>query len=230
MIPIFEKRWFFENGLIKLKEDEQHPNENSILYTIVYSFLYKHLKHGEVLNYVLPNGQIAGPRSWDNMTGILTYIAHHDSNTVTRIKIWPNYLHPRDIIYIGYVQERFWAYPLLPFLFIMLWWSAFTHYKVRPTLWHWALNGFKEKRYKILKTDSEQLYWIRLHLPERYKFMHWTAKVIVPMLQKRFGDNYFNGICRLRYVPTHPIRLYYEGGKENRDKLFKELSDNYGKK
>lgn len=207
---MIDSNWFFPNGLIKLTPDEEHPNENTILYTITYLLLYAEENHSLVLDWVDRDGQIKGSRSHDNMTAILVYLAKHDLGRFMDIKIFPDHKHPRDIIFIGYVQRRWWAYPLLPLLYIMFLWTAITEYKKRPTLWDWVLQGFPSRR-KILKTDTEILYWIRRQLPKEYKFMHWTAKTIEPLLRKRFGQDYYQGMASIFYrYPDHPNRNYYK--------------------
>lgn len=202
----YKNKWFHANGLIKLNPDETEIQENSILFTITHALANKKRIHKLVIDHVDHEGQIIGTRSWDNMTAIITYLAKTNGDTYKSIKILPKYLHPRDIIYIGYVQRRWWVYPLLPLLYLIFLWTALTEYKVRPTLWDWIFQGFP-KRTKILKTDAEILYWIRLFLPKKYSFIHWTAKTIVPLLQKRFGKDYVNGMMSLYYRhPEHPNR------------------------
>lgn len=206
----YNNLWFHDSGLIKLNFKDTDPQENSILFTITNAFLYKVDKIYETLQFVLPTGQIGGPRSHDNMTAIITYLyASKDCEPYKqRIKIFPNYLHPRDIIYIGYVQKRWWAYFFLPLLYLIFLETALTKFKWRPTPWDWVAQGFPH-RTKIRKTDLEILYWIRLQLPKEYKFIHWTAKTIVPILKKKYGDDYLQGMMELYYRdPEHPNRNY----------------------
>ena len=204
----YDTLWFYEDGLIKLRFKETSLEENSILFTITNCFLYNTIKHELVHDSVMSNGQIVGMRSFDNMTAIITYLCKYDYRKYFIIKIWPQYWHTRDFIYIGYVQNRWWAYPLLPLLYLMFLIMALTTYKVRPAPWDWVLQGFPP-RTKIRKTDTEILYWIRLQLPKRYKFIHWTAKTIVPLLKRKFGKDYLYGMMQLYYRdPEHPNRNY----------------------
>jgi hypothetical protein len=191
-----QKKWFHESGLIKLQPDEKEHQENSILFTITYFLLYSIINHKLVLDHIKEDGNITTSRSHDNMTAIITYFAHHNLGARDRIKIFPDYTHPRDILYIAYVQRRFWVYPFLPLLYLVFLWTALTKYKKR--------NGKK-----ILKTDTEILYWVRLQLPKKYWFMHFTAKTIVPLLQRRFGKDYAQGMFDIYYRNAeHPNRNY----------------------
>lgn len=204
-----DSKWFFENGLMKLTPDQKTPNENSILSTITYAFIYNLPFFNTVFNSLLDNGQIAGTRSHDNMTAIITYLVKRGYNDLAnKIKILPHYIHPRDIFYIAYVQRRWWAFLGFPFMLLDYIHMGITVYKTRPTLWDWFIEGFPP-RTKIRKTDTEILYWIRLQLPREYKFIHWTAKIIVPLFKRKFEEDWFKSMMQLWYRhPYHPNRNF----------------------
>ena len=206
---LFSKKWFHDDLLIKLTPEEIESEENSILYTVTWALRYHKWILYQVGRFVMRDGQIFGPRSHDNMTAIITYLAKYDCmNAVKNIRILPNFIHPRDAIYIAYVQGRIWSYPLLPILFLIFLNMAVKEFKYRPTPWNWIMQGFP-KRFKIRKTDTEILYWIRLHLPQRYKFIHWTRGFIVPILRWKYGADWEQGMFDLFYRhPEHPNRTY----------------------
>lgn len=199
------KKWFDEDGLLHLEPLPSDRVENSILYSVTYWLLYgdrnriymsKILQSLERDGILYDNPQFIGdPCSHDNMTAIITMMVILDM-PIDHIKITKDYAHPRDLIYMGYLKGKWWAYPLLPILFIIFTWTAITKYKVRGDE-------------KIFKTDTEILYWIRTHLPSSYRFIHWTGPYIVGLLKRKFGVDWVQSMMDVYYRnPDHPNRNY----------------------
>lgn len=207
--------WFDNKGLMHLEPMKSPRPENAVLFTITYFLLYGKEKtynpiepwlklfESDGVLYEEPAipPVVASKRatSHDNMTAIITFMVIWGMD-VSHLKIWHRYYHPRDFIYMGYLQRRWWAFPLLPVLFVIFLWSALTKYKVRE------VDGVKQK---IFKTDTEILYWIRLHLPSSYWFIHATRWAIVPCLKLKYGRDWVRRMMEIYYQnPAHPNRSY----------------------
>ena len=138
-------------------------------------------------------------------TSYLLGLNHHKN-----MKIWFRLWHPRDYIWFSYIRNKWydkWCYLFLPLLFCMFLVTALTKYKRRPKIWDWIREGFPERR-KILKTDTEILYWQRYVATNKTRLcMRLIGKVINPLLRKRFGDNVIYAMHEMYYkYPTHPNR------------------------
>ncbi len=219
--------WFDASQLI---HDQPQPrqSENAPLYTVEYDLLSGAVYQGDAyyqktaeffqsMADVDPKGRLSyfqAPwlkerASHDNATALvsLAHFLRHNGQPDWRwdeIKIWGEYWHPRDIIYYGYVQRRWWAYPLLPILFGIYLRTCISEYKIRPTFIDWAKSGFKMERRKILKTDMEILLWIRMACLSHRKCMSLMAKLLKPLLKKRFGENYVHGMMNIYFGSEHP--------------------------
>lgn len=189
---------------------------NGILYTVTWWLLTYfpsnfldiisfHKKSGKYTMTYLPDDH--RPASHDNITPIVVSLALHNEHGLLK-EINPfDWPHPRDFIFIGYVQKRWWAYPLLPILLGIFIYMALNKYKYRPTPWKWVKDGFP-KRSKIFKTDGELLYWIRLQLPKEYRFIHWTKYIIEPILRRKYKSKDWARAAREIYYPDgHPCRI-----------------------
>ena len=183
--------------------------ENALLYSATNWFLgYRDVKSSVFDHTVmscLSDGYVyerpdkrSEKTSHDNMTGVVAYLHSRGYFTlIDRIKPF-SYPHPRDFIWLGYVQRRWWSYPLLPLLFVVFLWTSVTKYKVR--------NGVK-----ILKTDTEILYWIRLQIAHEYSAIWWMNKLIEPIMLRRFGvktnREWIEKMMEIYYKnPSHPNR------------------------
>lgn len=212
------KDYIDENGLMHLQRLPSELDGNAIIYTVTYHLL----KYGRSLNvfnqcmyHYDTNGRYTmtplihdlRPASHDNITAIATAYAIMGNHLQLNDISLRYYLHPRDFIYLGMLQRRWWSYPLLPILFGIFLWMAITKYKRRPTLINWIKEGFP-KRTKLVKTDTELLYWIRLHLPKEYRFIHVTKKLIEPLLRRKYGQWDWAKKAREIYYPAgHPCRM-----------------------
>jgi hypothetical protein len=207
--------WFLEDGVIKLHKTDTDRHENSPLWHVTWLLSNKDFSIQQV-NRVLSFidiGDIKGTRSHDNMTGILTYLVIARDKMkkygfkdmeewcdidIKSLNILPDYTHPRDFLYIAYLQNRWWFWLFSPFWFVILLiifiYMAATKYKVRP-------HG------KFFKTDTEILYWIRLQLPKRYFIIHMTKPFVIPLLKRKYGEDWFYRMMDIYYEdPEHPNR------------------------
>jgi len=196
-----------QDGLMHLEPLPSDRVENSILYSVtnwlldpggrigMWNLLMNCERLGILLDYPWDLNKPQEATSHDNMTAQITMRVILGTN-INHLKIFHRYYHPRDFIYMGYLQGKWWSYPLLPILFIVFLHMALTKYKVR--------NGVK-----IFKTDTEILYWIRLQLPSRYRFIHWTSGIIVYFLKRKFGSAWIKTMMETYYQnPNHPNRNY----------------------
>ena len=195
-------RFIDTDGLMHLEPIPSDRVENSVLYTITYYllkgdfpknfdvWLYQFYDNGIFYDY--PDNH-THPTSHDNMTSIITAMAIF--NVLPKKILLRHYPHPRDWIYIGYLQRKFWAYPFLPLLFVIFLWSALTKYKTR--------NGVK-----IFKTDTEILFWLRTNLPKRFWFIHKIKLLIVFFMKRKFGSDWVANMMNIYYKhPGHPNRV-----------------------
>lgn len=200
---------------IKLRKSDKTPDENTPLYTITWAIIYGVFSPALALGYFkkIKNKLVMkGTRSRDNITALLVYLARIGYlSSAKKVKLLPHCIHPEDFIFCSYVKRRFWVYPFLPFVFFSWLYMAVTKYKVRPDLLEWASNGFKDKRRKIFKTDSEILFWLSTNLPKNYRFVHWSAKLIIPLFKRKFGEDYVQKMMDTFYLEAdHPNRSYKE--------------------
>ncbi len=207
-----QEEWFDEYGMVHV-HPQPSDSENGILFTAEYILLKYDLndlsveevkaysdtiKHHEVSEGVYkqtPWGEV-DPSSHDNTTAIVTASHVLDMEYHETIKILGHYWHPRDWIYYSWLRGDVWSYPFLPLLFLAFLYMALTKYKYR--------NGNK-----ILKTDGELLYWVRSHIDKPFmRFCNW---IIVPLLKRRFGENYVKGMLEIYFKNTeHPNRKLAE--------------------
>jgi len=210
-------KWIDDDGLMRLEPMPSPVPENAILFTVTYwllhnfdirkcftyeDFLGRKIRAKRVLESLERDGVLyeapvnkKEPTSHDNMTAIITMMVILNM-PINHLKIFHRYYHPRDFIYMGYLQRRWWAYPLLPLLLIIFLHMALTKYKKR--------NGKK-----IFKTDTEILFWIRINLPERFRFIHWTKRLIVPLLKRKYDEEWVQAMMDIYYKnPNHPNRNF----------------------
>jgi hypothetical protein len=204
-----ELEWFDSYNLIHDKP-QPRASENAAVYTVLYHTLWELCMFNHVMANVStalfsdhalinPSNSLSYRQapwlniraSHDNATGLISIAsAYHDlvdkGSQWHKIRILPDYLHPRDIIYYGYVQRKWWSYPLLPVLFCILLITVMTRYKTRPGLIDWIKSGFKAERRKMLKSDTEILMWMRFRLLSHRKCISLMAKVLEPMMNRRF--------------------------------------------
>lgn len=214
--------YFDKNGIIKLELEGWHPVENTPLYHVTYLLKtnnFSDVAIKQVLSFI-EIGKIKGSRSHDNMTAIITYLVIAKKYTqdaalkiqmklmIKSLTIRPDYDHPRDFLYIAYLQNRFWFWmwflitlhpylltlnPFFIFLYIFIFMAA-RKYKIR--------NGNK-----IFKTDTEILYWIRIQLPWYFFIIHLTRPFTIPLLQLKYGQFWFHSMMVTYYKePNHPNR------------------------
>jgi hypothetical protein len=200
-------KWFDDDGAIRLTRDGAHPVENTMLYHCTYLMLkrdYSKESAQFVADRWLQNIIDNDPSSHDNMTGVLTYLSLCGDKDSLELVTPFKYPHPRDFLYILYVKHPLAfslcalilaGLPYFIFLGIFLY-MALRKYKYR------TINGVKVK---ILKTDTEILYWIRTMLPKKYFLIHATRPIIEPILRWRFGPDWVYRMMKIYYKDDqHP--------------------------
>lgn len=101
---------------------------------------------------------------------------------------WSRLLHPRDIIYIGLLNNSLICRALKPVLDLMILVTFLTHYKVRP-IWYHRLWAYLTTRNRVpvakyVKTDGELLSYVRFNCYD----MGLIAKICNWLITKRFGS------------------------------------------
>ena len=204
--------WFLPSGMLKFEESDTEPRENSPLCHITWLLRNKLFREQDIIDVIHMHNfnSIRDEVSHDNMTAIYTYLTialETDkielnalkvwaAETIDLLKIWPDYKHPRDMLYIAMLQDRWVWWLLFPVwyvaLMIIFLWMGFDKYKTR-------------KHGTFYKTDTEILYWIRLQLPKRFFVIHATRPFILPLMWWKYGRNWFQKTMELYYgAPDHP--------------------------
>jgi len=197
--------------MVKFEEKDTEPRENTPLAHVTYLLKNKLFREQDVLDvlHMYNFNELRDEVSHDNMTAIYTYltialetgkIESHAmkvwvDETIHRLEIWPTYPHPRDMLYIAMLQDRW------------VWWALFP-------LWCIILLGvfvvmgvdkYKTRKHgTFYKTDTEILYWIRLQLPKRFFVIHATRPFILPLMWWKYGRDWFNKMMEIYYVEGHP--------------------------
>tara|TARA_R110000803_G_scaffold187128_5_gene249503 strand:- start:1560 stop:2309 length:750 start_codon:yes stop_codon:yes gene_type:complete len=114
-------------------------------------------------------------------------------------------LHPRDYIYIGYLNDNIFCKLLMPLFCLMIVESFWGKYKVRPTLWARIKSGFSLETRKMIVTEGELLGLVRkVGLKDKSFLFNWTWKVCMWRMKSKFPDGY-KGVFRKYFwmAPHH---------------------------
>lgn len=115
-------------------------------------------------------------------------------------------LHPRDLIYIGYLNDNKICKLLMPLLCLITIQSFGSVYKVRPTFWNWMLSGFKGERRKMVKTEGELIGLVRdFGLKEKSWLFNWTWEICMALMELKFEEGYKSVFRKFFHLaPQHP--------------------------
>lgn len=163
--------------------------------------------------------------SHDQLTSIISFL--YDANNMKEVKaIWKEikmqkfrynnvtpdapglkFLHPRDILYCGYLAGSFICKLLFPILFLIILETTITKYKYRPTLFNrikfWWETSVWMPTTAILKTDGLLLNFVRFNAVQT-SGMKFTKKICEWILKKRFGEKYWTNIFNIYFPYDHP--------------------------
>lgn len=125
---------------------------------------------------------------------------------------WTRVLHPRDIIFLGYLNKNWWAYPFLPLLSIMAIFSCVTKWVVRPTwyqkIWDYFFKVGLSAPYKDIATSGKCLWFVRFYATRERLWSKITWKVCEWLMVKIVKLNFFDAIhlyFKQRTPEYHPI-------------------------
>ena len=185
--------------------------------------------------------------SHDNITAIacLSYLAPNDTEfnaIMIRAKKyqyrfdnlnpekprWTRMLHPRDIIFLSYLQKNWWAYGFLPLLTLMAVFSCATKWVVRPTwyqkIWNYFFKTGLSNPYRDIATSGKCLWFVRLYtVRDRLwgKITFWLCEkammcftdmnfmeAIILYFKQRTPDKNHPIILSAEYVNKHHAKYY----------------------
>ena len=114
-------------------------------------------------------------------------------------------LHPRDYIYIGYLNNNIICKLLMPLLCIITIYSFLCTKKVRPTFFTRLKSGFKLPKNVMKKTDGQLLTLVRnFSLKGKSNIFNLTYKLCLFIARKTFTNGY-RGIFEHYFVENeHP--------------------------
>lgn len=119
-------------------------------------------------------------------------------------------MHPRDYIYIGYLNDNFWCKLLMPLFCIILIESFLNVTKVRPTFWERLKSGFTLEKRTMKGTDGQLLTLVRMWGIKKDKRPWILSKTwdLCLYIAKKTFTNGFRGIFET-YFPNseHPNRV-----------------------
>jgi hypothetical protein len=122
-------------------------------------------------------------------------------------------MHPRDIIYIGYLNNSFICKLLMPLFNIITIESALQWYKWRPTYLSYILSGFSvnSRPNKIVATDGDLLAFVRAYGLNQQSITYTKTFSLYCLIMKlKFKDG-FNDVFRTYFPnPNHPVRILQE--------------------
>lgn len=130
-------------------------------------------------------------------------------NNQTRKIDFKFFVHPRDIIFIGYLNENIICIFLMPLLYVMGIISFYSYKTVRPEWWnrihHRITKGTWPVKKEIEKTSGAMLYWLRHAVIRRGILRQAFYKVYELLLKRYFGN--WNGLFQAYWrYDGHPIR------------------------
>lgn len=178
MIPLSDREWFDENGLMhQVWKPTEASSENELLYTAEYFLLIGDMYAGcpAMMYFYYTEWEAGKHMSHDNRTGFLS-IAKDDEYSIFKAgKRW--WLHPRDTVYWGYMKYGWPFYPLLPVVSLANIWScARTYKKSKDGKKHITTSGKMLALTRNLGADLKLTQKICSWLIRRNpKFKSWTA-------------------------------------------------------
>lgn len=189
-IGLLKNKNGYYNNIVDVKTGHDAYTSHDQLRTIcVFSVLYGLNYHEEV---------------WKKIKkGLFTY-----DNVIAKFNI-RRLVHPRDIIFIGYLNNNILCNLCISAYFLIAYVTFSKNFKYRPTIWDRVKTRFSQgawpKVNRVQKTDGELLYWVESHV---YKsiFSKFFNKRFNKKIEKRFGSwrQVFS-----KYFPDqkHPINL-----------------------
>lgn len=120
-----------------------------------------------------------------------------------------NFVHPRDILYIGFLLKKWWAYLLFPIFALITIESCFSKWKVRPTILNRVKYFFKnfkiQDKIKMISTDGKLLARDKFETTKDRTLMVYLDKICTWIINKKFGG--WLKIFEIYYKEVnHPIR------------------------
>lgn len=117
-------------------------------------------------------------------------------------------LHPRDYIFLGYLNRNLVCTLLMPLFYLLTLIMFSTRYKVRPTLWERIKSGFTLSTRKIEKTDDELLTFVRFNC---FKKKPWHFRIVYAICMKLLAFRFEGGLTGAWQTyykePDQPIRV-----------------------
>lgn len=115
-------------------------------------------------------------------------------------------MHPRDYIYIGYLNNNLMCKLLMPLFCLMILESFMAKYKVRPTLWARIKSGFTLETRKMVVTEGELLGLVRAFgLKKRSFLFNMTWKLCMFRMKFKFPEMYKDAFALyFSWAPQHP--------------------------
>lgn len=116
-------------------------------------------------------------------------------------------VHPRDFIYIGYINGNIICWLLMPIYYAISMVTFSRDTKTRPTIPDSIKLYFKNKEWPkrtvYRKTDNELLYWVQSHI-DKHPLRNLFSWLFNKVIKKRFGS--WRALFAVYFVPTdHPI-------------------------
>jgi len=165
----------------------------------------RHLSEGEIISI-----------SHDNLTAICSFSYYY--NYDYHKKIWArikgmsysdpraskkHYVHPRDMIFFGILNNNLLCKLFYPILFLIMAWSCFETYKIRPQLhsciWEFFKTGKYPERHKMIGSDAEILSFVRCY-GTKASFSFKLLKICIKFNKLKTFENAF----RTYYKEDHP--------------------------
>lgn len=147
---------------------------------------------------ILSHDDITTVCAWSYING---YVAHEMFWKIlikNKLKYEGRPLHPRDILFLGLLNNSTICRLLSPLLSIMMVHSQARVYKRRT-----YGNGNKVK---LIHTDGKLLNWVRLKTG-LMPLTRWLCNKIIKMRKKHFNGNW-KGVFDVYFEDGHPLRGY----------------------
>lgn len=130
-------------------------------------------------------------------------------NNITPESPGLRFLHPRDILYIGYLNNNWLCTLLFPLLAIIFLFTCINKYKVRPEIWNriwfYLQTGQFCPKVKMIATDGLLLNFVRFNSCNKLG-LRIVKRIGEWILKKRFGEKFWYEIIKIYFCENHPIR------------------------
>jgi len=157
------KSWFDELGLLHhVNNPTTDSSENELLFTAEYIMLSENSEQvvdAELALLQFYYDEVVEDRhmSHDNKTGVVATWGAAIKDSIFKVgNRW--WLHPRDIVYYGYMKHGYWFYPLLPIVSISNIISCARTWKDHEGIDHRTNTVVK---WKSLTTSGKMLAFVR---------------------------------------------------------------------